>query len=91
MGFNIGARTYDLFTLKWSDVRWDDWKYGSIRENARQSAKDSGDSANIEQHPLADQIEADRHLASKQASRPEHICLLIIKAISPEAHSFCSS
>ena len=39
----------------------------SIRENASGPRKASGDSGSIEQHPLREQIEADRYLNSKQA------------------------
>ena len=41
----------------------------TIRENASGPAKASGDSGSMEQHPLSEQIEADRYLASKQAMR----------------------
>lgn len=41
----------------------------AIRENAAGPAKASGDSGSVEQHSLADQIEADRYLASKQAAK----------------------
>ena len=41
----------------------------TIRENAAQPAKASGDSGSMEQHSLVDQIEADRYLASKQAMK----------------------
>ncbi|HPD28567.1 MAG TPA: hypothetical protein PLL20_01125 [Phycisphaerae bacterium] len=39
----------------------------AIRENAAGPAKASGDAGSVEQHSLADQIEADRYLASKEA------------------------
>ena len=41
----------------------------SIRENASGPAKASGDSGSMEQHPLTEQIAADRYLASKQAMK----------------------
>ncbi len=40
-----------------------------IRENAAGPAKASGDAGSVEQHPLTEQIEADRYLASKNAAR----------------------
>jgi len=40
----------------------------SIKENAAGPRKASGDSGAVEQHSLADQIAADKHLASKQAA-----------------------
>ncbi len=39
----------------------------AIRENAQGPAEAHGDSGGLKQHPLPDQIEADRYLASKQA------------------------
>ena len=39
----------------------------SIRDNAQGPAEAHGDSGGVKQHPLKDQIEADRFLASKQA------------------------
>ncbi len=41
----------------------------AIRDNAAGPAKAAGDSGSVEQHPLKDQIEADRYLASKDAAR----------------------
>ncbi len=41
----------------------------SIRENAQGPAEAHGDSGGVKQHPLKDQIEADRFLASKQAAK----------------------
>jgi len=55
----------------------------SIRENAQQPAKASVDSVNVEQHSLADQIEADRYLASKQATRSKRLGLRFTKVIPP--------
>ncbi|NLE39688.1 MAG: hypothetical protein GX621_16845 [Pirellulaceae bacterium] len=37
----------------------------AIEENAAGPKKASGDSGSVEQHPLRDQIEADKYLASK--------------------------
>ena len=41
----------------------------TIEQNAKGPAKVSGDSGSVEQHPLPDQIAADRYLASKDASK----------------------
>ena len=40
----------------------------AIRENAAGPKKAQGDAGSVEQHDLADQIEADRYLASKEAA-----------------------
>ncbi len=39
----------------------------SIRDNAGSPRRARGDSGEVEQHNLKDQIEADRYLSSKQA------------------------
>jgi len=39
----------------------------TIRENAAGPKQASADGVNTQQHPLADQIAADKHLAGKQA------------------------
>ena len=39
----------------------------AIRENAAGPKRAQGDSGSIDQHPLQDQIAADKYLASKQA------------------------
>ena len=57
----------------------------SIRENAQQPAKASGDSGSDEQHSLSEQIEADRYLASKQATRSKRLGLRITKIVPPGA------
>ena len=41
----------------------------SIRRNARGPRRAKGDSGEMEQHSLKDQIEADRYLASKEAAK----------------------
>lgn len=41
----------------------------SIAENAAGPKRAQGDSGSVEQHTLKDQIEADRYLASKEASK----------------------
>ena len=57
----------------------------SIRENAQQPAKASGDSGSVEQHSLSEQIEADRYLASKEATRSKRLGLRITKIVPPGA------
>lgn len=39
-----------------------------IKENAEGPAEARGDSGSVRQHSLADQIEADKYLASKEAA-----------------------
>ena len=41
----------------------------SIEQNATEPKRVRGDSGEVEQHPLKDQIEADRYLASKKAAQ----------------------
>jgi hypothetical protein len=41
----------------------------TIRENAAGPKRARGDQGEVESHPLADQIEADRYLSSKQAMK----------------------
>lgn len=41
----------------------------NIRDNASGPAKAAGDSGSVQQHPLKDQVEADRYLESKKATR----------------------
>ncbi len=56
-----------------------------IRENAQGPAKASGDSGSMEQHPLKDQIEADRYLESKKATRKKSLGLRMSKLVPPGA------
>jgi len=53
-----------------------------IRENAAGPKKASGDSGAVEQHDLQDQIEADKYLESKKASRAKGLGVKLAK-ISP--------
>ena len=55
----------------------------AIRENASGPAKAQGDSGSVEQHPLPDQIEADRYLASKQAAAKPGLGLRLVKLAPP--------
>ena len=57
----------------------------TIRENAKGPAKASGDAGSVEQHSLADQIEADRYLASKEAAKSKRRGLVFNKIVPPGA------
>ena len=57
----------------------------TIRENAAGPAEVSGDSGAMKQHPLKDQIEADRYLNSKQASRASGLGVRVSKLVPPGA------
>lgn len=57
----------------------------AIRDNASQPAKASVDGQTVEQHPLKDQIEADRYLASKQAARTPRNALRLTRLVPPGA------
>jgi hypothetical protein len=54
-----------------------------IRENAEGPAKASGDAGSVEQHKLAEQIEADRYLASKEAAKDKKRGLRFNKLVPP--------
>ena len=54
----------------------------TIRESAAGPRKASGDAGSVEQHPLADQIAADKYLESKKASRTKGLGMKLVK-ISP--------
>ncbi len=56
-----------------------------IRRNARSPKRAKGDSGEIEQHSLAEQIEADRYLESKKASRARGLGIRRTKMVPPEA------
>jgi hypothetical protein len=51
----------------------------AIAENAAGPRKASGDSGSVEQHSLADQIAADKHLESKKASRAKGLGVKLAK------------
>ncbi|XVJ59982.1 MAG: hypothetical protein HEQ23_11505 [Tepidisphaera sp.] len=55
----------------------------TIRDNAAQPAKASVDGQSVEQHPLKDQIEADRYLASKEAARKPGLGIRFAKIVPP--------
>jgi hypothetical protein len=56
-----------------------------IRKNAEGPAKASGDAGSVEQHKLAEQIEADRYLASKDAVKKPRRGLRFTKIVPPGA------
>ncbi|HAN99111.1 MAG TPA: hypothetical protein DCQ98_17515 [Planctomycetaceae bacterium] len=55
----------------------------AIRDSAQGPAKVSGDAGSVEQHPLPDQIEADKYLAAKQAARSKSRGLRFNKLVPP--------
>ena len=58
----------------------------SIQDNAQQPAKASGDAGSVEQHPLPDQIAADRYLQAKRAVRSKRLGLRFTKIVPPGAN-----
>jgi hypothetical protein len=56
-----------------------------IRKNAKGPKRAKGDSGEMEQHSLKDQIEADRYLASKKAARKKGAGLKMSKLVPPGA------
>ena len=54
----------------------------SLRENATGPKRAKGDSAEMEQHPLPDQIAADRYLQSKKATQNKGLGVTL-KKLSP--------
>lgn len=57
----------------------------TIRDNAQGPAKATGDAGSVEQHKLADQIAADKYLASKEATRSKKRGLRFNKLVPPGA------
>ena len=55
----------------------------TIEENAKSPKRASGDSGSIEQHALADQIAADRYLASKKAAKSGSLGIRLSKLVPP--------
>ena len=55
----------------------------TISENAQGPAKVAGDVGSMEQHPLADQIAADRYLESKKAARRKGLGISLKKLVPP--------
>ena len=54
-----------------------------IRDNAAGPKKATGDSGSVEQHPLNDQIAADRYLASKKAAQSKGLGIRMSKLVPP--------
>ena len=57
----------------------------TIQENAEGPKRAKGDSGEMEQHSLSEQIEADRYLASKRAARGKKVGLRFAKLVPPGA------
>ena len=57
----------------------------AISDNAAQPKRARGDSGEVEQHSLKDQIEVDRYLASKKAMRKKRKGLGLTKLVPPGA------
>ena len=57
----------------------------SIRQSAQGPKRAKGDSAEMEQHPLPDQIAADRYLASKNAAKGKGLGIGMKKLVPPGA------
>ena len=53
----------------------------TIEDNAQGPAKASGDSGSMEQHPLPDQIAADRYLESKKAAKRKGLGISMKKLV----------
>ncbi len=58
----------------------------AIEENAKGPAKASNDTGSVEQHPLSEQIEADRYLAAKKAAQDKKRGLKLNKLVPPGAN-----
>ncbi len=54
----------------------------NIRDNAASPRKAKGDNVEMEQHPLPDQIAADKYLASKNATKRKGLGVSL-KKLSP--------
>lgn len=57
----------------------------AIRQNAQGPSEARGDSGGVKQHPLKEQIEADRYLASKEAAKSKSRGLRFTKLATPGA------
>ena len=55
----------------------------TIEENAKGPKRAKGDLGEVEQHDLTEQIEADRYLSSKKATRSKGLGLRISKLVPP--------
>mgnify|MGYP001370384215 CR=1 FL=1 len=57
----------------------------AIKDNAAGPAKASVDGQSVEQHGLRDQIEVDRYLAGKEATRKKGLGVKLVKLEPPGA------
>ena len=57
----------------------------TIRKNAKGPARVRGDSSEMQQHRLKDQIEADRYLNSKEAAKSKSLGIRMSKLVPPGA------
>jgi len=57
----------------------------NIKDNAAGPKRAQGDAGSVEQHSLKDQIEADRYLASKQASANPAKAVRFTRLVPPGA------
>ena len=57
----------------------------AIKDNAAGPAKAVVDGQSVEQHGLRDQIEADRYLAGKEATRKKGLGIKLVKLEPPGA------
>jgi hypothetical protein len=57
----------------------------AIRDNAQGPAKAQGDAGSVQQHPLRDQVEADRYLESKKATRRKGLGVKFVRLEAPGA------
>jgi hypothetical protein len=55
----------------------------TIQQNAKGPKRAKGDSGEMEQHSLADQVAADRYLQSKKAARKKGLGMALKKLVPP--------
>jgi hypothetical protein len=55
----------------------------TIQQNAKGPKRAKGDSGEMEQHSLADQVAADRYLQSKKAARKKGLAMVLKKLVPP--------
>ena len=55
----------------------------AIKDNAAGPKRARGDSGEVEQHSLKDQIEVDRYLNSKAAAKKKGLGIKMAKAVPP--------
>ncbi len=58
----------------------------AICENAKGPKRVKGDSGEVEQHSLSEQIEADRYLNSRKAAKAKGLGIRISKLVPPGAN-----